>query len=592
MGCLKSSRFLISKTITLLICLGILKYQLFTLTTEYLQYRTVVNIQMKPQSEVQDFPALSVCSRMPALSRGLIERAFKGDSRSCKPDKTGEKGGFDAEICRQFAENSWPLKKWFELDSGYLKSVEYPNNIEPKCRRPLQLKNNQYECLILYSALDPDCRTERQTGRLPNTNFDTASRFVKLSSVLLGNFTKSVDSYTIADTLAQYRREEAERDYANSHGNGIYGNGLPNYIGIYGNGNDSNANVSDGNHGDGFENSFGNYGNGLNPNFEEMMPQNAGRNKTKITTFRISNPSFEGQILQFQLPWENHYEGEPVAAWIPMFVELHLPKALPGLVRESESLSYARNTLQSDRLYQLVFTWDRIERLEPPYDTRCRSYRDDETQSFCLWRCGREHHFEKCDEIDLNRAPAIKALDGDRYVAKDGCGRNLWFETDVSEECERQCLAACSEMVISYELVDVTEKVATAELTLWRGLAHSVVELTAKLQNEITYYYLAQISFVDFLGNLGGLFGLWLGLSIMSVYDGFAAVGKWLAKKVKGNKKTFKPGTPSVGLNFELEKKFKELKKREKGSNRLSQQQLSQMVNGFVAQLYRMQMRM
>jgi hypothetical protein len=48
----------------------------------------------------------------------------------------------------------------------------------------------------------------------------------------------------------------------------------------------------------------------------------------------------------------------------------------------------------------------------------------------------------------------------------------------------------------------------------------SIVYLFPKSSDEMVYIYSPKMTVIDFIGNLGGIFSLWLGVSFISLFDG------------------------------------------------------------------------
>src|SRR5581483_6286091 len=66
----------------------------------------------------------------------------------------------------------------------------------------------------------------------------------------------------------------------------------------------------------------------------------------------------------------------------------------------------------------------------------------------------------------------------------------------------------------------------------YRDNFSSSITPIAKLTDEIEYFYQARMTFVDFLGSLGGTLSLWLGMSVLTSYDQLRSIIdkllKWL----------------------------------------------------------------
>lgn len=173
-----------------------------------------------------------------------------------------------------------------------------------------------------------------------------------------------------------------------------------------------------------------------------LMPFNAI--ETEINNHSLK-PLFGPQLNHQMAPNSNVTEKN--VSWIPMYADLHHSKSFPSLTQNTKSSAMLRNKLSPGRVYQLVFTWDRFERLPAPFDTDCRRYRDGATRQYCLWRCTRKEFLEKTGRIPVDIIPALRSRDADKKVISLYEISNLrGWQDDVRERCDRRCRVECSQV--------------------------------------------------------------------------------------------------------------------------------------------------
>lgn len=228
----------------------------------------------------------------------------------------------------------------------------------------------------------------------------------------------------------------------------------------------------------------------------------------------------------------NYWNLMPFTRWLHS-IEIHSRKNLPHYNRAL--------FIDVEREHSIRYSSVTIKRLPPPHDTECFDYshisflvskfRDD-----CIARClfqkvltspnktfnaffrVYDGYFISSDLIDKNAR--ISQILKDKNIEMSV--NHKWFRNRESE-CEAVCKPACDE--ITY---------------VWSAFASSRVfnrqnsiTITHSYKDNILYQHLKAMDLFSFLGNVGGLGGMWIGVSILSLWHQVENLYKQIKIKIK-----------------------------------------------------------
>ncbi|GFT99640.1 acid-sensing ion channel 1, partial [Nephila pilipes] len=206
-------------------------------------------------------------------------------------------------------------------------------------------------------------------------------------------------------------------------------------------------------------------------------------------------------------------------------ITIHNPEEIPNPEENGFIVSPGYET--SISLRQTV-----VRRLPAPYKDRCLNYKSKANEysnkNECIRSCVQDHNFEKCRCIDptlvIKRNKKICNL---KNMTKICClDEVLKYLTYNGPVCD--CPLPCNS-------VHYNEKVSKALLPRTHPGKTSSMKLNvfySSLERQV-YEYRPKFDFPEFLSYLANMLGLWLGLSLVAVFELFEKLlicAKYLAK--------------------------------------------------------------
>ena len=193
----------------------------------------------------------------------------------------------------------------------------------------------------------------------------------------------------------------------------------------------------------------------------------------------------------------------------PVYLSLHSPNSLstknPIMINFGES-------------HDLYYTQLKTELLGDGYDTNCYNYDLDyiyanvNMRSDCLASCFQQARKLECDSGEplhsdyLLKIDWIKQHKDWRFNKPSPCS----FDTSeaINSECLKECRADCS---FSYYILDIKTFKSLPGL-IQISVMHTDLP-------DILIRHSPQMPFISFICNFGGLLGMWLGLSVLTIID-------------------------------------------------------------------------
>ena len=237
-----------------------------------------------------------------------------------------------------------------------------------------------------------------------------------------------------------------------------------------------------------------------------------------------------------------------------LWFSMHNPNSFPQQLNVNNFLR-----LKAGKWYEMTYNRWKTILLEPPYKTECRHYNLDDIKYFklrsdCVTHCIQKEVHKKCSPemrikiIDPKNNNSTECLyRSDVLWRRDAfnktyenlskfCPKFSKPETESSteedikrrgdnkrcidnnishlnSECEKRCRLECLNRFYNYN-VKTNIKHHDWEKT-WDRLA-SITIAHNQLPDQITEH-IPEMTFVQFSGSFGGLFGIWLGLSALAI---------------------------------------------------------------------------
>ena len=205
----------------------------------------------------------------------------------------------------------------------------------------------------------------------------------------------------------------------------------------------------------------------------------------------------------------------------PFPLIMHSPNDLPAL----ENGKYKMFELNT--FYHVQYSEYQIRRLGHGYDTDCKDYDHDTIRSDCLVSCYQKLHDQLCNGTGLAQSPtlireSILVKKSNRKL--DKCEAYKMSFKKMMSECSSQCQKECDFKYYSYTIT----RLENSEDTQTR------IHILHNDMPDIFIQYIPEITFTSFACNFGGLLGMWLGVSFLSIVGHFKSlIFKFINKHTK-----------------------------------------------------------
>jgi hypothetical protein len=201
---------------------------------------------------------------------------------------------------------------------------------------------------------------------------------------------------------------------------------------------------------------------------------------------------------------------------------MHSPNTLPQM--ESED-NYIR--LRAGYSYSISYSRINTKLLPPYYSTNCRKYNvsninEEQSRSDCIDRCVLNALREKCGKCIHNTGSLYRKEFIEMHTPEMLCDFVRSYEisecyyrsiNEIKPECEFDCRPDCNNQFIDFDIKNV-DKITSSpwDKKVYVSITHS------RLPDQVIEH-LPEMTFVSFIANFGGLAGMWLGLSVIALYD-------------------------------------------------------------------------
>lgn len=185
---------------------------------------------------------------------------------------------------------------------------------------------------------------------------------------------------------------------------------------------------------------------------------------------------------------------------IMLLVFLSEPGHLP------DSIKYATNGFKHERIQLIDYHRTELNLLKPPFRTNCRNYSDTGflSQRDCLRRCAINESLAK--DGRLPPRVAYTSVDDIPFAGTESNNTHLY-----SDECESKCKQIDCKIVRYAGIQKISLRYDDLPVTVW----------ALQLPNEpdIVVNYKPLMLFAEYLAMMASILGLWLGLSVYSLFE-------------------------------------------------------------------------
>ena len=193
----------------------------------------------------------------------------------------------------------------------------------------------------------------------------------------------------------------------------------------------------------------------------------------------------------------------PIAKAMMISIMMHSPNALPF-----ENYNY----FNLGHLYIIRYSQWNIERLGKGYDTDCREYDPkDYTRNDCIHDCFQDKVKRHCQTQDFVGSIMLKRIiyfqQRNLNLSKCVVNRKIQFESLKSREdqCHDECHFTYYSFTISkFVEIDIHQ-------------AYFIIKHNEMI--DLTIRYIPEMPLLTFICNFGGILGMWLGVSFVSILE-------------------------------------------------------------------------
>ena len=209
---------------------------------------------------------------------------------------------------------------------------------------------------------------------------------------------------------------------------------------------------------------------------------------------------------------------------------IHSPNDIPNLSHDNF------HHLNLDETAIIHFSQKNTELLGSGYDTDCWDYISgaDESRSRMKQECGlsclRSLYFNKCGKDifrtlgSLFRKEWLQMYPKMKFMQHDECTAHIY--TRMSYQCSRKCKNDCKFNYYEYDIKKSPR--------IWNDRNVPLVTIRHNNLPDISIKHIPQITFISFVCNFGGLLGMWLGLSFLTISDNIIKIiWKFVPSKIE-----------------------------------------------------------
>jgi len=204
------------------------------------------------------------------------------------------------------------------------------------------------------------------------------------------------------------------------------------------------------------------------------------------------------------------------------YFSIHSPNTLPEMEYEDNYIK-----LNFGYFYHIYYSRIYTKLLPPSYSTNCRNYNisnvnEDQSRKDCVNRCILNDLKEDCGHCfhltgALFRKEFVKIYSSESLCPADRVKDNPKCTYDsldeIESKCETNCRPNCNNHFIDFK---VKGEERNKELD-WNSATQVMISHSRLPDEQIEHS--PEMTFISFIANFGGLLGMWLGLSAVTIYD-------------------------------------------------------------------------
>ena len=206
-------------------------------------------------------------------------------------------------------------------------------------------------------------------------------------------------------------------------------------------------------------------------------------------------------------------------------ISIHSPNTIPN----KSAFKY----VNPGNEYQLLFSQMKITRLSDKHDTHCKQYGQGEAQfqmrSDCILSCYQNTINQQCNTSALIESTILVReqylLNNRNQTIVEDCIGNPSMREMIRIRCKNWCQQECTFKYYPFGLQKVNTDGKLDHLTISIEVEHNELP-------DIAITQIREMVFTTFVCNFGGLLGMWLGLSFITITERIMHILiQWLKRK-------------------------------------------------------------
>ena len=214
--------------------------------------------------------------------------------------------------------------------------------------------------------------------------------------------------------------------------------------------------------------------------------------------------------------WKIIINIEPKYNWIPLhmieryYLAIHSPKSIPEFYYGTNFFEIKTNKISA-------VTYNKIN-IDIEIENNCQDYNDEFLRSDCIAICVMNKIQNKLGHVKAIETQFLFRKDYSKFLLAHNQTLNRnhdEFETvtEFKTECMQQCKRDCS---FEYYLFDINQGGQIPDDKIHRK---SQIFIHHKQIPDIYIKHISETTFISFISNFGGLLGMWLGISVILIFE-------------------------------------------------------------------------
>ena len=234
-----------------------------------------------------------------------------------------------------------------------------------------------------------------------------------------------------------------------------------------------------------------------------------------FTLYRNGN-IFDNQIpfegIKVKINYNQDWFREEFASSFDYLFVVHKPNFIP-MANEN---SYIR--LKPNREYIILFSRIKKYLLKYPFKTDCFEYKEKLlNQEHCLADCLEILSKDKCGDCEPRFNLQLKNFVRSKTVKicnfSFDCGKEEWNYDEAKNDCETKCKADCYTEFYDYFVTSDKPHERNDSINT------TIIRIIHKTIPDVEIRHFPEFTWNSYVANMGGLAGMWLGFSAISLYD-------------------------------------------------------------------------